>query len=278
MNDPTDPEPQSRPVRRQNPRRKGPLPALAAAAVALVAAGAIAAVALGGSGDDDDGAASDLRVFQPEPGTGDTFPSDPESAHHHPVARIRGSKLLYDRPGGKPKLRIGRYTEWESPRVMSVVKRRGRWVAVLVPELRNGKVGWIRMREVASFDTVSWSLHADLSKRQLVVRHAGKAVRRIRVGVGRAGHSTPTGRFAVTDRLKVRDPGSPYGCCVLALTGHQTRLPAGWPGGDRLAVHATSDLSGLGNAVSLGCMRSHPRDARWLIKRVPLGTPVFIRG
>jgi lipoprotein-anchoring transpeptidase ErfK/SrfK len=63
---------------------------------------------------------------------------------------------------------------------------------------------------------------------------------------------------------------------VLALTGHQTRLPAGWPGGDRLAVHATHDLGGLGHRVSLGCMRTDPRDTRWLLGRIPLGAPVFV--
>jgi hypothetical protein len=81
----------------------------------------------------------------------------------------------------------------------------------------------------------------------------------------------------VTDKLRVSDPGSPYGCCVVALTGHQVKLPEGWPGGDRLAVHATKDTSGLGQAVSLGCMRADPKDARWLLETLPLGTPVFIR-
>ena len=49
---------------------------------------------------------------------------------------------------------------------------------------------------------------------------------------------------------------------MLALTGHQTKLPPGWPGGDRLAVHATADLSGLGKQVSLGCMRTDPKDTQ----------------
>jgi hypothetical protein len=77
--------------------------------------------------------------------------------------------------------------------------------------------------------------------------------------------------------LRVTDQGSPYGCCVLALTGHQTRLPPDWPGGDRLAVHATSDLGSIGRRASLGCMRVTPRQAGWLIRTVPLGSPVFIR-
>ena len=48
------------------------------------------------------------------------------------------------------------------------------------------------------------------------------------------------GRFAVTDKLRTEDRAdSPYGCCALALTGHQTKLVPGWPGGDRLAIHGT---------------------------------------
>lgn len=249
---------------------------LAAATVAVLVSGGVAALIAGADSGDSPGQA-DARQFRPQPQR-DPFPANLEGKNRYPVARVEGRPLLYDRPGGKPKIRIAGETEWNTPRVLSVVKHRGKWLGVLVSELKNGDMAWIHMDKVARLGSVTWSLHADLSKRQLVVRRAGKAIRRIRVGVGRAGHSTPKGHFAVTDRLKVRDPGSPYGCCVLALSGHQVRLPPGWPGGDRLAVHATSDLSGLGNAVSLGCMRSHPNDARWLIKRVPLGSPVFIRG
>lgn len=263
-------------MREGGPHRKSlPLAAVAGAAV-LIAVAAIAAVVLAG-GDGGDGG-SDPASFKPEPAAaGDRFLSDPENARHHPVAHLARSRLLYDRPGGKPKVRVAGETEWNTPRVLAVVERRGRWVGVLAPELKNAQVGWIRMRDVTSFDTVAWSLHADLSRREVVIRREGKAVRRFRVGVGREGHSTPTGRFAVTDRLRVQDPASPYGCCVLALSGHQVRLPPGWPGGDRLAFHATSNPGDLGNPVSLGCMRADPRDARWLIRQVPLGSPVFIR-
>jgi lipoprotein-anchoring transpeptidase ErfK/SrfK len=64
---------------------------------------------------------------------------------------------------------------------------------------------------------------------------------------------------------------------VLALSGHQTKLPDDWPGGDRLAVHATTDLGSIGKPVSLGCMRSTSSQVRWLIETVPLGAPIFIR-
>ena len=248
----------------------------AAAALAVAASGGVAAVIAGGDGDGDGGSA-DARQFRPEPER-DPFPAHLEGKNRYAIARLEGRRpLLYDRPGGKPRIRIAGETEWNTPRVVSIVKHRGKWLGVLIPELKNGDMAWIHMDKVARLGSVTWSLHADLSSRQLVVRRNGKPVRRVRVGVGRPGHSTPTGRFAVTDRLRVTDPASPYGCCVLALTGHQTRLPPGWPGGDRLAVHATADLTGLGREVSLGCMRSHPADAGWLIKKVPLGTPVFIR-
>jgi hypothetical protein len=263
-------------------RSRRVLAGLGAVIAVLAPAGVVAALAVDGGSPDGEGAAPapDTRPFAPEQdeAAGEPFPSDPESAFQYPVARTSGETVLYDEPDGTVKARIAGKTEWRSPRVLAIVEQRDEWLAVLAPELRNGEVGWIRRADADSLDTVSWSVRADLSKRLLVVRQGARVVRRFRVGVGRKGHSTPTGRFAVTDKLRVSDEGSPYGCCVVALTGHQTRLPEGWPGGDRLAVHATSDTSGLGEAVSLGCMRSDPKDARWLMETVPLGTPVFIRG
>jgi hypothetical protein len=189
---------------------------------------------------------------------------------------VRRSTSLYSRPGGRRKVRLAPRTDWNTPRVLGVVRQRGRWLGVLAPELQNGEIGWLRA-DRARLDCVTWSVHADLSRRVVVVRRSGKRLRSFRAGVGRRTNPTPKGRFAVTDKLKVTDGGSPYGCCVLALTGHQTRLPANWPGGDRLAMHATANRSDVGRRVSLGCMRVLSGHARWLIENVPLGAPVFIR-
>ncbi|MGI9081356.1 MAG: L,D-transpeptidase [Thermoleophilaceae bacterium] len=246
----------------------------AAVLAVLVAVGIVAAFTLGG-GDAGGSEVPAQRPFLPQ--RDDSFPANLEGPNTYAVARISGRRLLYRSPGGEAKIRVADQTEWDTPRALSVVRHRGDWLAVLVPELKNGELGWIHISQVRRLYAVTWSLHVDVSRREIVVRRDGRRVRRLRVGVGRPGHSTPTGRFAVTDRLRVTDPASPYGCCVLALTGHQTKLPPGWPGGDRLAVHATANLSNLGQAVSAGCMRSDPRDARWLIRQVPLGTPVFIR-
>ena len=256
---------------------------LAVALAVLAPAGMVAA--LTGSGSDDppaQGSSSEApgtKTFKPErQAVPDPFPTDARVANRYPIVRIRKTVKLLDAPGGRFKVKIGPKTEFNSVRILSIVKRRGEWLAVLVPELDNGQIAWIHQDKVSEFGTVAWAMHVDLSRRLLVIRRDGKKVRSVRIGIGRTDHPTPKGRFAVTDKLKVTQAGSPYGCCVLALTGHQTKLPAGWPGGDRLAVHATRNLAGLGRPVSLGCLRTDPRDTRWMLRRIPLGTPVFIRG
>jgi hypothetical protein len=204
------------------------------------------------------------------------FPSDPEPLSCFSVASTNGKTTLYKKPGGAVRIRLSSRTEWGSPRILGVIRRRGDWISVQAPELDNGEVAWMESSQ-ARIDCVHWEMRANLRKRRLFVQHNGKTVRRFVIAVGRPGNSTPSGRFSVTDKLRVTDPGSPYGCCVLALSGHQTNLPPSWPGGDRLAVHATTELSSLGKATSLGCMRVTSAQAQWLIKTIPLGTPLFVK-
>jgi hypothetical protein len=262
------------------PPRGGRRWSLAAAALigvlVTIGIGSILVLGDGGSsasGDDS----SATRPFEPqEAELGEPFPSDPATAYQYPIAAIEETVTLRDEPAGEPRLRIAPKTEWDSPRVLSIVERQGEWLGVLVPELENGEVGWIQESDVSRLDTVGWAIKADLRTREVSVERDGEVVKTFEAGIGRDDHPTPLGRYAVTDKLRVTDPSSPYGCCVVALTGHQTELPEGWPGGDRLAIHATNDPTGIGEAVSLGCLRLDPDDARWLMEAVPLGTPVFI--
>ena len=204
------------------------------------------------------------------------FPSEPQSIACYSTAFVSGRTTLYEKPGGKVRIRLSPKTEWGSPRILGVIRRRGDWISVQAPELENGEVAWMPASQ-AGIDCVRWSMHADLSRRTLHIKRDGETVRRYEIAVGRAGNPTPRGRFTVTDKLRVSDPESPYGCCVLAVTGHQTRLPASWPGGDRLAIHATEELSSIGEAASLGCLRVTSSQARWMIRTLPLGTPLFVR-
>ena len=266
------------------PRRAVPLALFGLGIAALVgAAGVVGATQFGETNQViaprvDGGGGDDTRHFIPAPGgpLATPFPTEPRTISCYSTAYVPKPTVLYREPGGRKRLRITAKTEWGSPRVLGVVEQRGGWLGVQAAELRNGEIAWVRRRE-ARVDCVNWSLHADLSKRVLFVRRDGRTVRKMRVAIGRRSNPTPKGRFTVTDKLRVKDPDSPYGCCVLALSGHQTDLPDYWPGGDRLAVHATSEESTIGDPVSLGCLRTVSTRARWLIETVPLGAPMFIR-
>jgi lipoprotein-anchoring transpeptidase ErfK/SrfK len=118
------------------------------------------------------------------------------------------------------------------------------------------------------------SIRIDLSRRRLELRDGRKVVRKATVGIGRAGSPTPTGRFSITDEIQ-SGLNPVYGCCAIALSATQPNLPAGWTGGDRIAIHGTSEP--LGEANSTGCVHSGEGDLEALIDGVPLGTPVTIR-
>jgi lipoprotein-anchoring transpeptidase ErfK/SrfK len=192
------------------------------------------------------------------------------------TAQVKRRTTLRSAPGGRVVARVGRRTEFGSARVLSVVGSRGDWLRVIASERENQQRAWIRAGAVRVGGT-DVSLRVDRSARRLVLRRGRKVLRRIPIAVGRPGNETPLGRFAVTDLLRTSAPDSPYGCCAVALSGHQTKLEPGWPGGDRLAIHGTPNEETVGTPASLGCMRAYEADIRALMRRVPLGAPVFVR-
>jgi hypothetical protein len=193
------------------------------------------------------------------------------------LAVVRRDLAVSARPGGPATGRIGATTEFGSPQVLGVAARRGSWLGVVTSARPNGRLAWIRRGAAVSLARTRWSLHADLSERTLTLRRDGRAVRRLSVAIGRPGSDTPTGRFAVTDKIAGSRFGPYYGCCILALSGHQPNTPPGWTGGDRLAIHGTDAPATIGTPASAGCLRAADADLRPLMAKVPLGTPVFVR-
>ena len=193
--------------------------------------------------------------------------------------RAGGSVSVRAAPGGGPVVaRLGDRTEFGSPQTLAVVARRGHWLGVITAALPNGKIGWIDLRQGAvRLDRTDLSVEIDLSRRLLVVRRGDEVIRRARVGIGRDGSPTPVGRFAVTDKLPGGRYGAYYGCCIIALSAHQPNLPRGWTGGDRVAIHGTNDPASIGARASAGCLHGREADLRFLMRRLPLGTPVVIR-
>jgi lipoprotein-anchoring transpeptidase ErfK/SrfK len=193
------------------------------------------------------------------------------------VERVTRPIALRTRPHGPIATTLAPATEFGSPQVVSVAARRGPWLGVVSTAMPNNQLAWVRRDDPAlRAARVGYSLHADLSKRQVELRKDGRVLRRLSVAIGRPGSATPTGRYAVTDKLRGTSYGPYYGCCILALSGHQPNLPPGWNGGNRIAIHGTDSPATVGTAASAGCLRAHDADLEVLMRRVPLGTPVFI--
>jgi lipoprotein-anchoring transpeptidase ErfK/SrfK len=261
--------------------RRGRLAPTAAALLAALAAGA--AVGCGGEASDraaaaPGGATAPATAPVPAPqGTPAQAPAPRPPAYERQLVGIEHPTALRARPGGRVVARIGARTLFGSQTVLPVVARRGGWLGVISAALPNGRIGWLAASAPLRPYATDYRVEASLRRRQVVVRRGPRIVLRFPVAVGGSGTPTPTGRFAVTDTLLTEDPSGPYGCCILALSGHQSHTPQGWGGGDRIAIHATDKPGTIGSAASLGCLRAPAGEMRRLIRLVPRGTVVTIR-
>jgi lipoprotein-anchoring transpeptidase ErfK/SrfK len=214
------------------------------------------------------GSAWRLRPAQPQP-------------HGRLVVRIRPGAVvtLRARPFGRVLERVGSTTEFGSPRAFAVrASHNGRWLAVNDAPLGNGRVAWIDARAGGvRYRRTQLEIDVDLSARMLMLRRGETVLRRARVGIGRPGSATPTGRFAVTDELRGSAYSASYGCCILALSATQPNLPSTWRNGNRIAIHGTPNTADFGRAVSAGCVHAPDALLHYLMRVTPLGTPVVIR-
>lgn len=192
------------------------------------------------------------------------------------VALVRHRTQMRSSPGGHAYASVPTHTEFGSPQAMWVVRRSGRWLGVISPLAGNGKVGWIPAG-TSSLGRVSWRLQVSLSRRQLTVLDGGRVRALFKIAIGAPNAPTPTGRFAVTDRLTTGTNVGPYGCCILALSAKAPHQISGWNGGNRIAIHSTNETWSIGKPVSHGCMRLTLAEGRWLLNHIPLGTPALIQ-
>jgi lipoprotein-anchoring transpeptidase ErfK/SrfK len=191
------------------------------------------------------------------------------------VALVQHATPMRSAPGGRVFAELSTRTTFGSPQAVWVAKLSGAWLGVISTVAGNNRLGWIPASD-ASLSRVNWELRASLSARTLTVLRAGKAVEHYSIAVGKPTAPTPTGRFAVTDRLNTGDPTGPYGCCILALSAEAPHAIEDWSGGNRIAIHSTPETSSIGHDVSHGCMRLTLPEGRWLLNHIPLGTPTLI--
>ncbi len=193
------------------------------------------------------------------------------------VANVVRSTSMRASPAGRVLGTVGPRTEFGSPDLLSVARIDDGWLGVISELAGNGRLGWIPLSAVA-LERDSYQLRASLSAKHLVVLAAGRVLARYPIGIGASWAPTPTGKFAVTDRILTGDSSGPYGCCIVALTATAPHAIPGWTGGNRIAIHATADAESIGQPDSHGCLHVTAADASWLVQHVPAGTPVTITG
>jgi lipoprotein-anchoring transpeptidase ErfK/SrfK len=151
----------------------------------------------------------------------------------------------------------------------------GRFGRVPVPYSGSRATGWISLKGLV-LDHTPYMVSADLSRHLVTVKKLDKVVMRIPAATGSPSSPSPTGRFFVTDRVAA-DPNGSFGAFAFGISGIQPNLPAGWTGGDQMAIHGTNDPSSIGTSASAGCLRVGGRALDRLKPILQLGTPVEIK-
>jgi lipoprotein-anchoring transpeptidase ErfK/SrfK len=187
-----------------------------------------------------------------------------------PSLRARGTAHLWTNTGFSnrravyPVLRhqvLADGTEW-----LQVETLRDRTqVAVWIPKWATRRV-WI-----------AYQIKVDISSRLATVYRGGKVVRRFRVVVGAPSTPTPTGRWYVVDRLRLRTSWA-YGKWALATSAFSRILKHFDGGQGQVALHARGALAApVGTAASHGCVRFRDGDIAWVAAHVPNGTQLLIQ-
>jgi lipoprotein-anchoring transpeptidase ErfK/SrfK len=194
------------------------------------------------------------------------------------IAYVGHGATVYHRPQGKAFTRLSATTSFNSPTWVLVDHVKGDWLRIVNEVVGNGGVGWIREDRATVLKRVAWRIQVHLARHMLVVYHNGTAVQHYLIADGTPEAPTPTGHFAITDRLTTGDPGGPYGCCILGTSAQAPHHISDWDGGNRIAIHSTPTYtySSIGQSISHGCMHVTLAEGHWLLSHIPLGTPVNI--
>jgi hypothetical protein len=148
------------------------------------------------------------------------------------------------------------------------------WGRVELPYAFPRREGWIRLSGLRR-DTTWVSVKIDLSAHRVTVWKMGQVVLRTAGATGAPASPTPPGDYFVTDRVPF-PAGGALGSFAFGISGVQPALPAGWTGGDQLAVHGTNAPWTIGTSASAGCVRVSGATLARMKPMLDLGTPVVI--
>ncbi len=150
----------------------------------------------------------------------------------------------------------------------------GGWGRVEIPYVWPRRDGWIPLKGLRRSST-HVEVEIDLSRHRVIVTKFGTVRYASSAAIGAAASPTPPGEYFVTDRIPFPSGGS-LGTFAFGISGIQPHLPAGWGGGDQLAIHGTNQPATIGTSASAGCLRVSERSLRRLQPMLQLGTPVLI--
>ena len=202
------------------------------------------------------------------------------ASDHTYAAVVRTFARAFRRPGAKPFARFARLNQNGVPTVFGVraaVLRRdcgAAWYRVQLPIKPNGIVGYVRAHDV-DLGRVRTRIAVDLSAKRLTFYRDGRAVMRIRIGIGASSSPTPTGSFYVNQRFR-EDADGPYGPAAIGISAYSNVL-TWWDQGGPVAIHGTNRPETIGRAASNGCIHVPNRILLDLFQMTPSGTPVVIR-
>lgn len=184
------------------------------------------------------------------------------------TARPGGGRVLGTMPAGS------RYYGVPTVAWVRHLSRDFRYGLVDVPYVAARAQGWIALRGLSASHT-GIRVEADLSEHRITVRRGDDVLFRAPAATGSPASPTPAGRYFVTDRVPF-PAGSSLGTFAFGISGIQPRLPAGWSGGDQLAIHGTNAPWSIGRSASAGCLRVSEQTLDRLKPLLRLGTPVVI--
>ena len=150
----------------------------------------------------------------------------------------------------------------------------GTWGRVELPYVWPRVDGWIPLAGLQRERTFV-HVDVDLSEHRVRVYKHDDLLYSVAGATGAPASPTPPGAYVVTDRVSFAAGGS-LGSFAFGISGIQPHLPAGWGGGNQLAIHGTNDPSSIGTSASAGCVRV----SEWALDRfkplLRLGVPVII--
>jgi hypothetical protein len=196
----------------------------------------------------------------------------------HPTARAP----VRSRPSATSRRITGlhRTTEDGFPEVYPVLRQArdsddGNWLKIRVPMRPNPRTGWVRADALGPLQTVRTRLVVKRGSMRATLYRSGDRIWRSRIGVGKPQTPTPSGRFWVRERIKVKKPGSVYGPWAFGTSAYSSLSE--WPGGGVIGIHGTDQPSLIPGRPSHGCIRLPNGAIKRLAKLMPIGTPVRIR-